>query len=72
MTDDYTEEQKAAYDKFHQDVIEPFFKFMVAEFQSRFPHSQIVVIPDGHHYCFIAQEDLVYEEMSKFLQDANT
>jgi hypothetical protein len=40
---------------------------MVDEFQSRFPHSKIVVIPDGHHYCFIAQEDLVYEEMNKFL-----
>ncbi len=72
MTDDYTDEQKAAYEEFHQDVIEPFFTFMVAEFQSRFPHSKIVVIPDGHHYCFIAQEDLVYGEMRKFLQDAST
>jgi len=67
MTDDYTDEQKAAYEKFHQDVIEPFFTLMVAEFQSRFPHSKTVVIPDGHHYCFIAQDDLVYEEMQKFL-----
>jgi pimeloyl-ACP methyl ester carboxylesterase len=72
MTDDYSDEQKAAYEKFHQDVVEPFFTFMVAEFQSRFPHAKIVVIPDGHHYCFIAQEDLVYEEMSNFLQDTNT
>ena len=67
MTDDYTDEQKAAYEKFHHDVIEPFFRHMVAEFQSRFPHAKIVVIPNGHHYCFIAQEELVYDEMRKFL-----
>jgi pimeloyl-ACP methyl ester carboxylesterase len=67
MTDDYTDEQKAAYEKFHHDVIEPFFSYMVGEFQSRFPHAKIVVIPDGHHYCFMAQEELVHDEMRKFL-----
>jgi pimeloyl-ACP methyl ester carboxylesterase len=67
MTDDYTDEQKAAYEKFHHDVIEPFFRYMVAEFQGRFPHAKIVVIPDGHHYCFMAQEELVHDEMLKFL-----
>lgn len=72
LTDDYTDEQKAAYEKFHQDVIEPFFAFMITEFQSRFPHSKAVVIPDGHHYCFIAQDDMVYEEISKFLNDVST
>jgi pimeloyl-ACP methyl ester carboxylesterase len=67
LTDDYTDEQKAAYETFHHDVIEPFFREMVAEFQSRFPHAKILVIPDGHHYCFMAQEELVHEEMRKFL-----
>jgi pimeloyl-ACP methyl ester carboxylesterase len=67
LTEDYTEEQKAAYDEFHQDVIEPFFTSMIAEFQGRFPHARIVVIPNGHHYCFIAQEELVHGEMRKFL-----
>ncbi len=67
MTDDYTDEQKAAYENFHHDVIEPFFGYMVAEFQGRFPHAKIVVIPDGHHYCFMAQEELVHDEMRKFL-----
>lgn len=69
LTDDYTDEQKAAYEKFHRDVIVPFFASMITEFQSRFPHAKIVVIPDGHHYCFMAQEDLVYEEMNKFLNN---
>ena len=67
MTDDYTDEQKAAYETFHRDVIEPFFRSLVAEFQSRFPHAKIIVIPNGHHYCFMAQEELVYKEMRKCL-----
>jgi non-heme chloroperoxidase len=67
LTDDYTEEQKAAFEQFYRDVNEPFFRSIIAEFQTRFPHAEVVIIPDGHHYCFIAQEDLVYEEMRRFL-----
>lgn len=67
LTDDYTEEQKAAFEQFYRDVNEPFFRSVIAEFQTRFPHAEVVIIPDGHHYCFIAQEDLVYEEMRRFL-----
>jgi pimeloyl-ACP methyl ester carboxylesterase len=67
LSDAYTEEQRAAFEQFHQNVERPFFKSLVAEFQNRFPHAKIVVIPDGHHYCFIAQEELVYAEMRKFL-----
>jgi len=63
----YTKEQKDAFDQFHRDVEQPFFRSLIAEFQSRFPHANIVVIPDGHHYCFIAQEELVHHEMRKFL-----
>ena len=36
-------------------------------FRQNVPHAKIVEIPQGHHYCFIEQEDLVYEEMRKFL-----
>lgn len=67
LSDDYTDEQKAAYDQYDRDVRKPFFQYMIAEFQSRFPHAKIVVIPNGHHYCFIAQEELVCEEMRNFL-----
>jgi pimeloyl-ACP methyl ester carboxylesterase len=67
LTDDYTVEQKAAFEQFYRDVNEPFFRSVIAEFQTRFPHAEVVIIPDGHHYCFIAQEDLVYEEMRRFL-----
>jgi pimeloyl-ACP methyl ester carboxylesterase len=65
--DGYTEEQKAAYEKFDREVREPFFWSIVSEFQGRFPHAQVIVIPGGHHYCFMAQEELVYGEMRKFL-----
>ena len=63
----YTEEQKAVFYEFHRNVMEPFAKSLIIDFQTRFPQAIIVVIPEGHHYCFIAQEELVYEEMRKFL-----
>lgn len=67
LSNAYTEEQRAAFEQFHQDIEQPFFKSLIAEFQNRFSHAKIVVIPDGHHYCFIAQEELIYAEMRKFL-----
>jgi pimeloyl-ACP methyl ester carboxylesterase len=69
LSNAYTEEQKAAFAQFHRNVEQPFFRSLVSEFQERFPHAKIMVIPDGHHYCFIAQEELVYAEMQKFLLD---
>ena len=38
-------------------------------FRRNVPHAKIVEIPDGHHYGFIEQEELVYEEMRRFLSD---
>src|SRR5215211_7035056 len=43
----YTEEQKAAFDQFERNIAKPFFKSLISEFQNRFPHAKIVVIPDG-------------------------
>jgi len=65
----YTEEQKAAFDQFNRNVEQPFFTSLISEFQNRFPHAKVIVIPDGHHYCFIAQEELVYNEIRKFLHE---
>jgi pimeloyl-ACP methyl ester carboxylesterase len=67
LTAQYTAEQKAAYEDFIREVRDPAFKSFIADFQSRFPQSKIVVIPGGHHYCFIAQEQQVYEDMRRFL-----
>ena len=63
----YTDEQKAEFDEFHRTVEVPFFQSLVSEFRERFLHARVMVIPHAHHYCFIAQEDLVYDEMRKFL-----
>ena len=67
LSNAYTEEQKAAFDQFNRNVERPFFTSLISEFQNRFPHAKVIVIPDGHHYCFIAQEELVYNEIRKFL-----
>ena len=67
LPDYLTEEQKKLSHQFDIDVRLPFRKSVLREFQNRFPHAKIVEIPDGHHYCFIAQEELVYDEMKKFL-----
>lgn len=63
----YTAEQIEAYEKFDREVREPFLWSIVEEFKGRFPHAKTIVIPGGHHYCFIAQADLVYAETIKFL-----
>jgi pimeloyl-ACP methyl ester carboxylesterase len=39
----------------------------IDQFRRNIPHAKIIEIPYGHHYCFIQQEELVYEEMRKFL-----
>jgi pimeloyl-ACP methyl ester carboxylesterase len=67
LSDAYTEEQKAAFYEYHRSIEKPFALSLLSEFQGRFPHARIVVIPEGHHYCFIAQEELVYAEMRNFL-----
>ena len=69
LSNAYTEEQKAAFDQFHREVEVPFARSLISEFQTRFPHAKIIEIPNGHHYCFIVQEELVYNELRKFLLD---
>ncbi len=65
--DGYSEEQKSAYETFDREIRQPFLRELIAEFQGRFPQAKIIVIPGGHHYCFMAHEDLVHGEMMKFL-----
>jgi len=63
----YTEEQIASYGQYFRNVREPVLRSVITEFQNRFPHAKVVEIPDGHHYCFMVQAELVYKEMRKFL-----
>ena len=62
-----TEEQKNLWLEFMHHVFLPSRKKNREKFRADVPHARIIEIPDGHHYCFIVQEDLVYEEMRKFL-----
>jgi hypothetical protein len=63
----YTDEQAAEFDRFNREVRVPFGRSLISEFRERFPHAELVVMPDGHHYCFIAQQELVYGKMREFL-----
>ena len=68
ISDDWmTEEQQAQVREFFETVNEPWIKENIEQFQQNIPHAQIVVIPEGHHYCFIKKEELVYEKMREFL-----
>jgi hypothetical protein len=45
----------------------PGFHALMADFQSRFPQARIVVIPGGHHDCFMTEAELVETEMRRCL-----
>ena len=62
-----TEEQKRKGLEYHRQVWLPLREKNINKFRSNVPHAKVIEIPDGHHYCFMAQEELVYEEMRKFL-----
>ncbi len=68
LSPDYmTEEQKAQVIEFFDNVRPALQRELIAQFQRDVPHARIVEIPNGHHYCFIKHEELVFEEMRKFL-----
>lgn len=68
LSSDYmTEEQKSQVLDFFKVVLQPYNQQHIEQFQNKVPHAKIVEIPQGHHYCFIKQEELVYHEMRKFL-----
>lgn len=62
-----TKEQKAAALEYWQKAWVPWKNTNIRNFRANVPHARIIEIPDGHHYCFMAHEELVYEEMRKFL-----
>lgn len=62
-----TEEQKVEIRNYFEAVETPWTRENINKFQQNVSHARIVEIPDGHHYCFISHEELVYEEMRRFL-----
>jgi len=68
ISDDWmTEEQKTQIREFVEAFDDPWTRENLEQFQQNVPHARIIEIPYGHHYCFIQHEELVYEEMRKFL-----
>lgn len=68
ISDDWmTEEQKTQIREFVEAVENPWTQENSDQFQQNAPHARIVEIPNGHHYCFIHHEQLVYDEMRGFL-----
>jgi pimeloyl-ACP methyl ester carboxylesterase len=73
LSPDYmTAEQQAQVVEYFDTVRPPLQRELIAQFRRDVPHARIVEIPKGHHYCFIKHEDLVFDEMMRFLlpQDA--
>ena len=68
LSSDYmTDEQKALITEFFDTIEPPLTRECIEQFRRDVPHAKIVEIPKGHHYCFIKQEKLVFDEMRKFL-----
>jgi len=67
-----TPEQQAEMINFFDNVAQPWNRHSMEQFRQAVPHARIVEIPDGHHYCFIQQEHLVFREMMDFLLGAGS
>ncbi len=62
-----TEEQRTEL-RDHVETRENFWtRESIDLFRQNVPHAKVVEIPQGHHYCFIKHEELVYGQMRKFL-----
>jgi pimeloyl-ACP methyl ester carboxylesterase len=69
IADWMSEEQKAQVRDFFAKVNDPWQEENIARFRANMPHAKVVIIPEGHHYCFLKKEDEVYEAMMEFLSD---
>lgn len=62
-----TDEQKGKLFKYRKEIRFPIQRELIEKFCNDVPHAKVIKIPQGHHWCFIKHEELVYEEMRKFL-----
>ncbi len=62
-----TAEQQAQVLKYFETERNPYTRHWIAQFRRILPHARVVEIPNGNHYCFIKQEDIVFPEMRSFL-----
>jgi hypothetical protein len=64
-----TKPQQAQMVEFYETVQLPWTRHCIEQFRRDVPHAKIVELPHSHTYFFITQEELVYNEMKKFLLD---
>jgi pimeloyl-ACP methyl ester carboxylesterase len=62
-----TDDEKVQVKEFFETVSYSWIMENIEQFRRNVPHAKIVEIPQGHHYCFIKKEEIVYEEMRMFL-----
>ena len=62
-----TEEQKTQIMNHFETAVNSNIRENIEQFRQNVPHAKIIEMPNGHHFCFIKHEELVYEEIRKFL-----
>jgi len=62
-----TDEQKTEVMNHFATTANSWKRENIEQFRQNVPHATVIEIPQGHHHCFIKHEELVYEEMRKFL-----
>ena len=65
-----SEQQQAQQIEFFDTFFRPWERHCIEQFHRNVPHAKIVEIPNGHHYCFIKQDEIVFSEMRKFLLES--
>jgi hypothetical protein len=62
-----TSEQQTEMIEFFDKIVQPWNQYSLDQFRREAPHAKVVDVPDGHHYVFIPQADVVFEAMMGFL-----
>ena len=62
-----TEAQQKQMIEFVETTQRDYIQQSLKQFCHNVPHAKIVEIPHGHHYCFIKNEEIVFDEMRRFL-----
>jgi pimeloyl-ACP methyl ester carboxylesterase len=62
-----TAEQQTQVMEFFDKFQQPWNRQCIEQFRRNVPHAIIVEISDAHHYCFIQQEELVFNVVRTFL-----
>lgn len=61
------EEQKAQVLKFFENENKAWIQENIELFKRNLPQARLLILPEGHHYCFIRREEEVYQAMRGFL-----